>query len=122
MTVTTPLMGWNSRNTFGANINEQMIFETADTMVREGLLDCGYEYLVIYDCWQSKTRNADGRLVPDPKKSPHGMKCVSDYVHYKGLKFGMCSCIGAITCAPPGKATITNSPMLRAFRSGTLTF
>ena len=99
MTVTTPLMAWNSRNTLGANINEQMIFETADTMVREGLLDCGYEYLVIDDCWQSKTRNVDGRLVPDP--APHGMKCVSDYVHSKCLKFGMCSCIGAITCAPP---------------------
>ena len=99
MTVNTPLMGWNSWNTFGANINEQMIFETADTMVREGLLDCGYEYLVIDDCWQSKTRDANGRLVPDPEKFPHGMKYVSDYVHSKGLKFGMYSCIGAITCA-----------------------
>ena len=99
MTVNTPLMGWNSWNTFGANINEQMIFETADTMVREGLLECGYEYLVIDDCWQMKTRDANGRLVPDPEKFPHGMKYVSDYVHSKGLKFGMYSCIGAITCA-----------------------
>ena len=87
--VNKPPMGWNSWNTFGANIDEKLIFETADTMVREGLLECGYEYLVIDDCWQSKTRDENGRLVPDPKKFPHGMKYVSDYVHSKGLKFGM---------------------------------
>jgi len=97
--VNKPPMGWNSWNTFGANIDEKMIFETADTMVREGLLECGYEYLVIDDCWQAKTRDENGRLVPDPEKFPHGMKYVSDYVHSKGLKFGMYSCIGALTCA-----------------------
>ena len=94
-----PPMGWNSWNTFGSRINEQMIFEMADTMVNEGLLDCGYEYLVIDDCWQKRTRNADGKLEPDPQKFPHGMKYVSDYVHSKGLKFGIYSCAGAMTCA-----------------------
>ena len=78
----TPPMGWNSWNTFGNNINEQLIFETADAMVKEGLPEKGYEY-----------------LVADPAKFPHGMKAVADYVHSKGLKFGMYSCAGNLTCA-----------------------
>jgi alpha-galactosidase len=95
----TPPMGWNSWNTFGADINEKLIMETADAMVDEGLLDCGYEYLVIDDCWSLKERDANERLVADPVKFPHGMKYVADYVHQKGLKFGMYSCAGNLTCA-----------------------
>lgn len=95
----TPPMGWNSWNTFGADINEQLIFDTADKMVAEGLLASGYEYLVIDDCWALKERDENGRMVPDPEKFPHGMKAVADYVHSKGLKFGMYSCAGNLTCA-----------------------
>lgn len=95
----TPPMGWNSWNTFGADINEKLIFETADKMVETGLLDAGYDYLVIDDCWSLKERDNDGRLVADPEKFPHGMKAVADYVHSKGLKFGMYSCAGNLTCA-----------------------
>lgn len=95
----TPPMGWNSWNTFGADINEKLIFETADKMVQTGLLDAGYDYLVIDDCWSLKERDKDGRLVADPEKFPHGMKAVADYVHSKGLKFGMYSCAGNLTCA-----------------------
>ena len=81
----TPPMGWNSWNTFGANINEQLIFDTADKLVETGLRDLGYNYLVIDDCWSLRERGADGRIVPDPEKFPHGMKAVADYVHEKGL-------------------------------------
>ena len=95
----TPPMGWNSWNTFGENINEKMIFETADVMAESGLRDKGYEYLVIDDCWSLRERDENGRLVPDPEKFPHGMKAVADYVHSKGLKFGMYSCAGNMTCA-----------------------
>lgn len=95
----TPPMGWNSWNTFGENINEALIFETADCMITNGLLQKGYEYLVIDDCWSLKERDPQGRLVPDPVKFPNGMKAVSDYVHSKGLKFGMYSCAGNLTCA-----------------------
>ena len=95
----TPPMGWNSWNTFAENINEQLIFETADRMVDSGLRDLGYEYLVIDDCWSLRERDENGRLVPDPEKFPHGMKAVADYVHSKGLKFGMYSCAGNLTCA-----------------------
>lgn len=95
----TPPMGWNSWNTFGADINEQLIRDTADIMVEKGLLDLGYEYLVIDDCWSLKERDENGRLVADPEKFPNGMKAVADYVHSKGLKFGMYSCAGNLTCA-----------------------
>ena len=95
----TPPMGWNSWNTFGADINEQLIFDTADKMVETGLKDLGYEYLVIDDCWSLKERDENGRLKADPEKFPHGMKAVADYVHSKGLKFGMYSCAGNLTCA-----------------------
>ena len=95
----TPAMGWNSWNTFGADINEQVIMESADAMVEQGLLECGYEYLVIDDCWSLRERDENGRLVPDPVKLPHGMKYNAVYVHSKGLKFGMYSCAGNLTCA-----------------------
>ena len=95
----TPPMGWNSWNTFGEHINETMIKETADSMVENGLLECGYEYLVIDDCWSLRERDKNGRLVADPEKFPHGMKAVAEYVHQKGLKFGMYSCAGNLTCA-----------------------
>ncbi len=95
----TPPMGWNSWNTFGANINEQLIFETADAMAAKGLPQKGYEYLVIDDCWSLRERDEKERLVADPEKFSHGMKAVADYVHSKGLKFGMYSCAGNLTCA-----------------------
>ena len=88
MIVTRPPLGWNTWNTFGANISEELIMQSADAMVREGLLDAGYEYVVIDDIWALKERDKNGRLVPDPEKFPHGMKYLSDYIHSKGLKFG----------------------------------
>ena len=84
-------MGWNSWNTFTHAINEDLIKETADAMASSGLKDAGYEYVVIDDCWSLRQRDPDGFLVPDPEKFPHGMKAVADYVHEKGLKFGMYS-------------------------------
>lgn len=94
-----PPMGWNSWNTFGWQINEQLIFEMADLMASQGYREAGYEYLVIDDCWSLRERGKDGRIVPDPEKFPNGMKAVADYVHSKGLKFGMYSCAGVRTCA-----------------------
>ncbi len=99
MVVQTPPMGWNSWNTFGEKIDEELIKKTADVMAESGLLDAGYDYLVIDDCWSEKKRDENGRLVPDKNKFPNGMKAVADYVHSKGLKFGMYSCNGNLTCA-----------------------
>ncbi|AOZ94796.1 alpha-galactosidase [Paenibacillus crassostreae] len=94
-----PPMGWNSWNTFTWDINEQLIREAADTIVAGGYKDAGYEYIVIDDCWSLKDRDDDGKLVADPIKFPNGMKALADYIHSKGLKFGMYSCVGTHTCA-----------------------
>lgn len=98
MLCTKPIMGWNSWNTFGHDINEKLIMEVADAMILEGYRDAGYEYVIIDDCWSLKER-VNGKLVPDPVKFPHGMKYLADYIHAKGLKFGMYSCAGVMTCA-----------------------
>ena len=94
-----PPMGWNSWNTFGGEINEQVVRETADAIIEKGLKDVGYEYVVIDDCWSLRKRNEEGKMVADPEKFPSGMKALAEYVHSKGLKFGMYSCAGTRTCA-----------------------
>ncbi|MDP4261213.1 MAG: glycoside hydrolase family 27 protein [Bacteroidota bacterium] len=96
----TPPMGWNSWNTFQTNINEQLAKETADLFITSGMKDAGYLYIVLDDGWMAKERDSiTGDLIPDPKKFPHGMKAVVDYVHSKGLKFGLYNCAGTKTCA-----------------------
>ncbi|PQP83379.1 alpha-galactosidase [Paenibacillus sp. PCH8] len=94
-----PALGWNSWNTFTWDINEQLIRDVADVFVSEGYLAAGYEYIVIDDCWSLKERDVGGNLVADPAKFPSGMKALADYIHGKGLKFGMYSCVGTHTCA-----------------------
>ncbi len=98
MLARTPPMGWNSWNTFGPGINETVVRETADAFVAEGLRDLGYEYVVIDDHWEAMERDDDGRLAADPETFPGGMKALADYVHSKGLKFGIYSCAGSHTC------------------------
>ncbi|MEO7976812.1 glycoside hydrolase family 27 protein [Flavobacterium sp.] len=95
----TPPMGWNSWNTFATNIDEKLVKETADIMVSSGMAAAGYNYIVLDDGWMAKERDANGDLVPDLVKFPNGMKPVIDYVHSKGLKFGLYNCAGTQTCA-----------------------
>ncbi|TWF45162.1 alpha-galactosidase [Chitinophaga polysaccharea] len=95
----TPPMGWNSWNTFQTAINEKMIMEIADALVSSGMKDAGYRYLVLDDGWMAMERDSLGNLIPDPVKFPHGLKVVVDYVHAKGLKFGLYNCAGTLTCA-----------------------
>ena len=96
MIIHTPPMGWNTWNTFGKDINEQLIRESADYLVESGLAAAGYNYVVIDDCWAEKTRDKNGRLVPDHNKFPSEMRALADYIHSKGLKFGMYTCCGYI--------------------------
>jgi alpha-galactosidase len=93
----TPPMGWNSWNIFGCNINENIIRHTADAMVSSGMKEAGYSYILIDDCWQSG-RDSLGFIVADTEKFPSGIKALADYVHSKGLKFGIYSCAGRKTC------------------------
>lgn len=95
----TPPMGWNTWNTFQTNINETMLKQMVDAYLSSGMKDAGYTYFVLDDGWMSMQRDKDGNLVPDPKKFPHGIKEFVDYVHSKGLKFGIYNCAGIRTCA-----------------------
>jgi alpha-galactosidase len=93
----TPPMGWNSWNKFGCNVSEDLIRQIADVMVASGMKDAGYQYVVIDDCWQLE-RDGNGNIVADPKHFPSGIKALADYVHAKGLKFGLYSDAGTKTC------------------------
>ncbi|UKJ08900.1 glycoside hydrolase family 27 protein [Solitalea lacus] len=92
-----PPMGWNSWNKFGCQINEKIIKEVADAMASNGMKAAGYEYIVVDDCWQIG-RDSVGNIVADPERFPSGMKSLVDYVHSKGLKFGIYSDAGTATC------------------------
>jgi len=94
----TPPMGWNSWNKFACNVSEELIKSTADAIISSGMKDAGYEYVVIDDCWQV-TRDDNGNIVADPQRFPSGIKALTDYVHSKGLKFGLYSDAGTKTCA-----------------------
>jgi len=95
----TPPMGWNSWNKFACDgVNEQVIEQMADAMVSSGMKAAGYEYIIIDDCWQVG-RDSSGNIVVDAKKFPSGIKALADYVHSRGLKFGIYSCAGKKTCA-----------------------
>lgn len=85
----TPPMGWNSWNTFGCNISESLIRGMADAMVSSGMRDLGYQYVVVDDCWFNPNRDSAGNLQGDPTRFPSGMKALGDYLHGKGLKFGI---------------------------------
>lgn len=100
----TPQMGFNNWNTTGcgAQFNEAMVKGIADTFVEKGLKDAGYTYVNLDDCWALPQRNSAGNLVPDPVRFPNGIKAVADYVHSKGLKFGLYSSAGTKTCANEG--------------------
>ncbi len=93
----TPPMGWNSWNKFACNVSEDLIKQAADALVSSGMRDAGYQYVVIDDCWQVD-RDAQGNIVPDAKRFPSGMKSLGDYIHAKGLKFGIYSDAGTGTC------------------------
>ena len=95
----TPQMGWNDWNAFGCNVDANLVEQTADQMVANGMKAAGYDYVNIDDCWLEKQRDSNGQLVPDPSKFPDGIKAVADYVHSKGLKLGIYEDAGTATCA-----------------------
>ena len=98
----TPQMGWSSWNKFGCNITEKLIKDTIDELNSSGLIEAGYKYINIDDCWQS-SRNKNGTIIPDPIAFPNGIKSLADYAHSKGLKLGIYSDAGLFTCEPrPG--------------------
>ncbi|KAI5702800.1 hypothetical protein M8J75_004246 [Diaphorina citri] len=105
----TPPMGWMAWQRYRCNtdcdnypdecISENLFKRMADAMVSQGYKDVGYEYVIIDDCWLENKRGPDGRLEPDKKRFPGGIKALSNYVHSKGLKFGIYEDYGTKTCA-----------------------
>jgi alpha-galactosidase len=95
----TPPMGWNSWNTFGTKIDEKLVKEMAEALIKSGMQEAGYNYIVIDDGWEAMERDAQGNLIPDPNKFPAGLKALGDYLHEKGFKFGIHNCAGAKTCS-----------------------
>ena len=92
----TPQMGWNSWNKFACNINETLIYNTIDALNKSGLIELGYNYMNLDDCWQI-SRDENGIIIPD-SRFPNGIKPLVDYAHSKGLKFGLYSDGGNFTC------------------------
>ena len=107
-----PPMGWSSWCTGGTNpiepsfcnllghdpCSEEQVKQTADAIVESGMKDLGYEYVTLDDCWSSKSRDAQGNLQPESSKFPSGMASLADYVHARGLKFGLYTSLGDQTC------------------------
>jgi len=100
----TPAMGFNNWNSTHcrAEFSEQMVRGIADLFVSRGLKDAGYNYVNIDDCWAEPTRDGSGNLVPNRTRFPNGIKAVADYVHGKGLKFGLYTSAGTKTCDTQG--------------------
>ena len=94
----TPPMGWSSWNLFRNKINEDLIYETAEALKDSGLADCGYKYVNIDDCWQSSMRDKNGRLQGDLSSFPNGIKNLAERVNSLGLKLGIYSSNGTLTC------------------------
>lgn len=94
----TPPMGWNTWNHFGCKINETIIKETADLLVSTGLAAKGYKYLNIDDCWQIDRNATTNEIIHDAAKFPKGIPALAEYVHSKGLLFGLYSDAGTKTC------------------------
>jgi alpha-galactosidase len=94
----TPPMGWNDYNAYGLDVTEELVLRTADTMVSSGLRDAGYRYVTIDDGWMAASRDAYGKLRPDPARFPHGIAALAAYLHARGLKLGIYADAGVHTC------------------------
>lgn len=94
----TPPMGWSSWNTFRNRINEKLILDTAKAMKDNGLIEAGYKYINLDDCWQSSLRDENGELVGDYETFPSGIADLAKQVNAMGLKLGAYTSNGTLTC------------------------
>lgn len=94
----TPPMGWNGWNYLRCNISEDIVKRTADLLVETGLANKGYKYVNLDDCWQTTRDHTTNKIIPDPLRFKSGMRYLSNYIHSKGLKFGIYSDSGYLTC------------------------
>ena len=104
----TPTMGWMSWERFRCEvdctahpnecINEALYKRIADRIASDGYLEAGYNQVSIDDCWEEKSGRVNGKLVPNATRFPSGLKALGDYMHEKGVNFGIYSDEGTKTC------------------------
>ena len=94
----TPPMGWSSWNTFRNQIDDNLILQTAKAMKDKGLLDAGYKYINLDDCWHSSMRDKNGDLQGDLVRFPRGIAPLVDDANKMGFKVGIYSSNGKYTC------------------------
>ena len=111
-TALTPPMGWNDWYTYRCGISESIVEANADTIVANGMKAAGYQYVNIDDCW-ALSRNFYGVIVANPTQFPDGMAFLANYVHSDGLKFGLYTSHGTLTCQ--SKPASYNHEYLDAF-------
>lgn len=92
----TPPMGFSSYPQFGTDVNQQQIMGIATAMVNNNMAAAGYRYVYIDDGWQG--RRVDGKLTANPARFPCGIKLMADYLHAKGLKLGLYTTPGKVSC------------------------
>ncbi len=99
----TPPMGWNSWNCFAQNVSQEKVQSAADAMVSSGLIDHGWTYINVDDCWEVRSnRPAEQRRAPDGHILTNGkfpdMRAMADYIHAKGMRAGLYTSPGPSTC------------------------
>ena len=92
----TPPMGWNSWNCWGLDLSQEKVFSSALALINSGLADYGYSYINIDDAWQASTRDDEGTLLPNDNFPD--VKAIGDWLHKRGLRLGIYSSPGALTC------------------------
>lgn len=94
----TPPMGWSSWNSFRTEITEEKILQIAEAMKKSGLLDAGYKFVNLDDCWHSSIRDKEGKLQGDLATFPRGIKPLVEDLNKMGFKAGIYSSNGTLTC------------------------
>jgi alpha-galactosidase len=94
----TPPMGWNDWAHYQCDINSDTVLANARALVRSGLAARGYDTVTIDDCWMLKERDSHGKLQPDPRRFPQGIRPVAAAIHALGLRFGIYEDAGYATC------------------------
>ena len=102
-----PTMGWSSWNTYGVNINENLIKSQATAMVTKGLKTVGFDHINIDDGYFGGRDKETGQLLIHKTRFPNGLQGVVDFIHQKGLKAGIYSDAGRNTCGSMFNGDVT---------------
>lgn len=94
-----PFMGWISWNSVESDISEEIVYQVADLFLETGLYECGWNTVMMDDWWHANSRASDGKPQPNATRFPNGLTVVGDYLHEKGLKFGIYTDVAEYTCA-----------------------